>query len=988
MVSLSKQFSLATVTGLALLCLCAPVWSADGRIQGIHYDAGTRHFRIDSAGNVKATVNTLNIAGHKRIIIDMDNAEIGTELPRDVQILHDLSRQLPDLTNVTVNQYAGNGRPIVRILMDIKGDPGSVRLISNQGSRIELELNESANTARRNPYAQPPSLSGYQQPTSTVYRSPNPAPTYAPPSSTRSAQPPVASDLRDDDIRRSLVILNQKYENSLQENQYLRAKLSSAEQGQNNRQVDQQQARDEQSRLQAEINRLKNSNNALQSQINNWQTRQTQPDPNLALKQSEIDRLKSENQSLNNRLASALAAPKGVGTDDLKRTLSEMNRRYELLAQENQNLQGKIASQNASFTANAANKAEVERLTQEKLALSNENSRLKSQLETRPTPPVSSISDTDLQALRRQVTVAQSSLSESIRTINEQNKEIAYLRNQVNDVKAGMDSSSREQTATLQSRLDEKEMTIQTLQRQLAQKATVVPSNTAELSSLKRQMEQLTQRYQADVQELNRQLKFKNDQLVQANAGKANVADLQREVQDLSDRLAVSNTRLTEAQNLASKAAVGKVPVEEVTRKDAQIAGLEKEIAALKTAQASTSKNQQEQVVLLQQENAKLKSAAQAGETAKKELAAIQLDLQNLKKASASIKGNPADKATIAQLTQSKQSLQDELDSLKMAQQQSAGNEATARQLKDQLASAELELSSLKGKYEQAAKEASQAKQALQAAQNKNAPKAVATGGKVDPAQAAQLSKLNQQISDLRKENTNLRETLSARPVGQKTSSNQEAEQDYQAAKTALNGKNMETALSKFKEALLLDPDNSKYATDYSIALAEDHQYAEAIDTLRRYLQRNPGDRDAYNQLGKIYLLNDQADAANQAFTRAIPISVLNNYATSLKKLGNMGEAESVFKMALAMNPKDSEVLFNLGNLYNAENKLEQARNKYLEALQVRPEFAEAHYNLGLIFAKLGDKPKAISHLERFLQLSPNARNAETIRGYLQSLKA
>jgi tetratricopeptide (TPR) repeat protein len=240
----------------------------------------------------------------------------------------------------------------------------------------------------------------------------------------------------------------------------------------------------------------------------------------------------------------------------------------------------------------------------------------------------------------------------------------------------------------------------------------------------------------------------------------------------------------------------------------------------------------------------------------------------------------------------------------------------------------------------------------------------------------------------LRKENTNLRETLSARPVGQKTSSNQEAEQDYQAAKTALSSKNMETALNKFKEALLLDPDNSKYATDYSIALAEDHQYAEAIDTLRRYLQRNPGDRDVYNQLGKIYLLNDQADAANQAFTRAIPISVLNNYATSLKKLGNMSEAESVFKMALAMNPKDSEVLFNLGNLYNAENKLEQARNKYLEALQVRPEFAEAHYNLGLIFAKLGDKPKAISHLERFLQLSPNARNAETIRGYLQSLKA
>ena len=85
---------------------------------------------------------------------------------------------------------------------------------------------------------------------------------------------------------------------------------------------------------------------------------------------------------------------------------------------------------------------------------------------------------------------------------------------------------------------------------------------------------------------------------------------------------------------------------------------------------------------------------------------------------------------------------------------------------------------------------------------------------------------------------------------------------------------------------------------------------------------------------------------------------------------------------------KDSEVLFNLGNLYNAENKLELARNKYLEALQVKPDFAEAHYNLGLIFSKMGDNVKAVTHLEKFLQLSPNARNADTIRAYVQKLKA
>jgi tetratricopeptide (TPR) repeat protein len=175
---------------------------------------------------------------------------------------------------------------------------------------------------------------------------------------------------------------------------------------------------------------------------------------------------------------------------------------------------------------------------------------------------------------------------------------------------------------------------------------------------------------------------------------------------------------------------------------------------------------------------------------------------------------------------------------------------------------------------------------------------------------------------------------------------------------------------------------------DYSVALAESRQNAESADILRRYLQRNPADRDAYNQLGKIYLLNDQGDAASQAFSRAIPVSTLNNYATSLKKLGKMEDAEATFKLALRLNPNDSEVLFNLGNLYNATNKLEQARNNYLQAIQLRPDFAEAHYNLGLIYSKLGDKTQAVTHLEKFLKLSPEARNAETIRAYVQKLKA
>lgn len=893
MVSLSRQISLAGITGLALLCLCAPVWAVDGRIQGMRYDAATGHFRIDSAGDVKATVNTLNIAGHKRIIIDLDNAEIGVNLPRDVQLLHDLSRQLPALKNLTVNQYAGNGRPIVRILLDIHGDPGVIRLIKNQGTHIELAFSEHTSTAR-NSYAQPPSLSRLNQPSDyqPAYTANRQTPSSRPP------EPPTSGDVNDDELRRTLAILNRKYENLAQENHYLKAKLTTAEQGRDTDVSARQRNQQELDRLRVEVERLQNGNQDLQSQISDLRASNSRPDPSLAEKQAEIARLRSENQSLNSRLSVAMATPKGISPDrldEMKVTLAEMNRRYDTLAQENRTLKSKLSSQtsltasvnadkteierltrekqqlsgensrlkaelnaqsvkatntnlnktelarltqekqalsnensrlkaelnaqSAKATNGNLNKTELARLTQEKQALSNENNRLKTELENLSSKAQTGLSDADLKALRGQLTVAQSSLSESIRTINEQNKQIAFLRNQVGDVKSGLDASAKEQIESMQARLDEKDGTIRDLQRQLVTK-TSTPSG------------------KGDSGEVNR----------------------------------------------------------------------------------------------LKQENSR----------AQKEIAELKTDLEKLRKLA-------------------------------------GGTEVgKAKALEAQVVALEADLSDWKAKYEQAAKEVVQAK---------NASRNV-TDTKADPARQTQIASLNAQLAELRKENASLRESLSAQPVNRSTSLNKEAEQDYNAAKVDLAAKKVASALGKFKEALLLDPDNSKYAIDYSIALAEDRQYAESIDVLRRYLQRNPGDRDAYNQLGKLYLLNDQPDAADQAFRRAIPLSVLNNYATTLKKLDKSEDAESIFKLALSINPKDSEVLFNLGNLYNAENKLEQARNRYLEALQIRPDFAEAHYNLGLVFSKLGNNAQAVTHLEKFLQLSPNARNAETIRAYVQKLKA
>ena len=126
--TLAKHVTVLSMTGLMLAMPSAPLLAiaADGMLHNIRFDPNSRHFVIDTTGAVKATVNTLIIAGRKRVIIDLDNADIAEDLPQDGDLLRGLSSQMFTVRNVTVNQYGGNGRPIVRVLLDLQGDPGAI----------------------------------------------------------------------------------------------------------------------------------------------------------------------------------------------------------------------------------------------------------------------------------------------------------------------------------------------------------------------------------------------------------------------------------------------------------------------------------------------------------------------------------------------------------------------------------------------------------------------------------------------------------------------------------------------------------------------------------------------------------------------------------------------------------------------------------------------------------------------------------------------
>jgi tetratricopeptide (TPR) repeat protein len=952
--SLSRRLALIGVTGFALAYLVMPVWAADGAIQSIQYDSETRHFIIDATGPVKAMVNTVNIGGHKRVIVDIDNAEIANSLPRDRQLLQNLSARMPGLRNITVNQYGGNGRPVVRVLFEIENDANVIRLIRNQGMRLELEVGETVASS------QMPSL----RPAVPMSRSAENA----------SIDPGVlqllesqrrqiaalqqqigklqadvkTTDVSDgsmEELRQTVAQLNQKYDALVKENRALKAQVAAPAVGPSSATI---------SSLKSEIERLKASNASLKSELDNalssMSATQAQKkavaDLQNQLEDSKrkLERLTYEKQQLQAQLN--LTRPSGSPSlDELKRTLVTLNQRYDQLLAENKRLKEENANR---------------------------------QVQPRTAGEAGNISATALQNLRQQLTQAQQSLSDSIATINEQNKEIAYLRNQIADVKAGMDASNRAQLSQLRAERDEKAARIRELEQQLAARAgaSQTTGSQAEVATLKRQLEQATSQYKGTLDDLTRQLNVKaqqiqerDQQLAEArNASQQRAAQLQAQVDTLRAQLNEATQKAADSQALAGRA--NQSSAAELQKKNAQISALQTEIAQLKSQQENTAALRAELDALKRAGN----SSGQAVSTLKAEIAKLTQENQTLKAQLSQARQSDSQisvlKGEIARLTEENQSLK----------RASASSETS--QLKAELASLQAQVSTLKAQYEKASSDAKKAQQALESQKKVMMATKPATGSG-SAALQKQVADLTRQLADLRSENAALRSKAPSQPA----SANPEAEKNYQEAKAALSAGNMEVALEKFQAAQLLEPDNQRYTIDYSIALAQEHEYAEAADLLRRYLQRNPGDREAYGQLGKIYLLNDQTEMATQALSRAIPVGTLNNYATALKKAGKNEDAENIFKMALKLNPHDSEVLFNLGNLYNATERLELARNSYLQAIQAKPGFAEAHYNLGLIYAKLGDRPKAVTHLEKFLQLSPGARNADTIRAYIEKLK-
>lgn len=91
-------------------------------------------------------------------------------------------------------------------------------------------------------------------------------------------------------------------------------------------------------------------------------------------------------------------------------------------------------------------------------------------------------------------------------------------------------------------------------------------------------------------------------------------------------------------------------------------------------------------------------------------------------------------------------------------------------------------------------------------------------------------------------------------------------------------------------------------------------------------------------------------------------------------------EDESLKPRVYPFNPLEAENDVKVGNFYYKQGKYKAAINRFREAAKYNPSFPEAFLRLGDAEEKMGDKQAASDAYQKYLDLAPDAKNAESIK--------
>jgi tetratricopeptide (TPR) repeat protein len=152
---------------------------------------------------------------------------------------------------------------------------------------------------------------------------------------------------------------------------------------------------------------------------------------------------------------------------------------------------------------------------------------------------------------------------------------------------------------------------------------------------------------------------------------------------------------------------------------------------------------------------------------------------------------------------------------------------------------------------------------------------------------------------------------------------------------------------------------------------------AEAIACYERALTLAPGSVDTLYNLGNTCQDLGQPERAVTCFEQALlirpdAVELHSNLGTAFQDLGRPDKAIACYRKALTLRPDAAEILDNLAGALRAQGQLDEAQACYEHALSLRPDRTESRIGLGVVLRDQGRIEEAVTCYERVLALIPD----------------
>src|SRR5258705_4511304 len=140
-------------------------------------------------------------------------------------------------------------------------------------------------------------------------------------------------------------------------------------------------------------------------------------------------------------------------------------------------------------------------------------------------------------------------------------------------------------------------------------------------------------------------------------------------------------------------------------------------------------------------------------------------------------------------------------------------------------------------------------------------------------------------------------------------------------------------------------PSRNKSLFEKAQRSLDNGRHREAASVLKEIIDIDPGDFQAWTELGTAYLMGDE-----------------------------MADAEKAYRRAIQERPTFALALLNLGRLLITQKRYDESIDPLYAATQAHPDSADAHFLLGKTYLKVKQGSKAVPQLNEALRLDPQGK--------------